>query len=100
MALSLDISTGQVDLGETKTLQVVCKSDGTAFAPTTLTAVFTPPTEANAVTRNKDDFDVASGHVYTTEVTFSEAGRWNIVVTAVDALGNVEKEKGNVIVHS
>lgn len=97
MALTLDISTGVVDLGDTKELSVTPKdSDGTAFDPTTLVAVFTPPS-GSATTYNKGDFTDTS-NVFTVNHTFHVLNEWSIKVTVTDANGNTEVETGKVVV--
>ena len=100
MALNISgVSSGRVDLGDTKTLSVTPKdSDGTAIAPTTLTAVFTPET-GTADTYDIDDFTLSSG-VYLLDHTFDVAGRWDIAVTAVDSASRTEVERYAIIVHA
>ena len=99
MAITIDISSGRIDEGETKTLNVTpLDENGDALVPTTLTAVFTPPT-GTETTKNIGDFTLVSG-VYSVNFTFNVAGLWKIVVTAVDGLSNTEIESGNVRVHA
>jgi nitrogen fixation protein FixH len=99
MAITVDISSGRIDVGETKTLKVTpLDENGDALVPTTLTAVFTPPT-GDATTKNKPDFALASG-VYSVNFTFGVAGPWKVVVTAVDGLSNTEIESGTIRVHT
>jgi hypothetical protein len=93
MAISLTgISSGQIDLGDTKTLTAI--PDAT---PSTLAAVFTPPS-GTADTYAIGDFS-ESGGVYSLAHTFDVAGRWHVKVTATDASGNSEVEDGYVYVH-
>ncbi len=95
MAITLDISTGQVDAGDTKTLNVHPKDvDGADVVPAALVAVFTPPT-GDATTKNLGDFSLASG-VYSVQFTFAIAGKWKIKITATDELGYTEVENGIV----
>jgi hypothetical protein len=93
MALSLSgISSGRVDEGDTKTLSAT--PDAT---PSTLVAVFTPPS-GSADTYAIGDF-TESGGVYSLSHTFDVAGRWHVKVTATDASGHSEVEDGYVYVH-
>jgi nitrogen fixation protein FixH len=92
MAIELNISSGKIDQGETKRLQVTPKDEaGDAMAVSALEAVFTPPT-GEATTYTLEDFS-GSGP-YTVAHTFDEAGIWRIAVTATDSEGKVEVERG------
>lgn len=98
MAISISgVSSGRIDKGDTKTLSVTpLDAAGAALTPSTLTAVFTPPSgSANATTKNIGDFTEASG-VYSVGFTFDEDGRWHIKVTAVGPSGDSEVEDGYV----
>lgn len=95
MAITLDISTGQVDAGDTKTLKVHPQDvDGNDVVPAALVAVFTPP-EGSATTKTIGDFTLAAG-VYSVQFTFPTVGKWTIKITATDGLGFTEIEKGIV----
>jgi len=96
MAITLNMASAEIRNGETKTLRVTpTDSDGEAVVLSTLTAVFTPPTVANAVTKNIGDFTL-SGGVYSLSFTFNEVGWWSVRVTGIDATNNTEIEPGRV----
>lgn len=104
MAITINIKTGVVDLGDTKELEITPKdSAGDAFDATELTAVFTSQS-GNATTYTHDGaggtetIPAPSSSVYTINHTFEELGEWSIGVTATDVNGNVEVETGKVLV--
>jgi len=93
MAIALDISSGQIDVGDTKILNVTpVDADGAVVVLTALSVVFTPATGV-ATTKTLGDFTLVAG-VYSVSFTFASAGRWNITITATDGAGQVEVEQG------
>lgn len=102
MALTLDISSGQVDVGDTKKLEVTPKDDaGTAIDVADLVVVFTSPAgtaTTYAIGASGEETEIGSpvASVYTILHTFSTAGVWRVKVTATDAEDNVEVESGYV----
>ena len=96
--IELNLSTGQVDEGDTKVLSVTPKDGGgNAVTPSALAAVFTPPS-GDAVTKDIDDFSQSSG-TYSLPFTFDTPGTWTITVTATDSQSRTEVETGRVYVH-
>ena len=102
MALTLNISTSQVDLGDTKRLTISPKDENDAgFDLTDLVVVFTPPSgtaTTYAVNATGDEVEISapSSNVYTIYHTFDERGPWDVKVTGTDSSGNVEVETGTV----
>lgn len=97
MAIAIDISSGQVDVGETKLLKVTPKDeDGAAVVLTALGAVFRAPDDTDT-TKAIGDFALNDG-VYSIAFKFTSAGRWKIIITATDAFSYVEIETGLVLV--
>lgn len=99
MSITISVSSGQIDKGDTKKLSVTpTDANGDAIVPTALAAVFTPPSGAeNATSKAIDDFTASDG-VYSLNFTFDEAGQWLLVITATDGSGNAEVERSPVFV--
>ncbi len=99
MAITIDISSGRVDEGETKLLKVTPKDeDDAAIVLVTLAAVFTAP-DGDETTKAIADFSLADG-VYSIAFKFTSAGLWGILITVTDAFGYTEIESGTVRVHA
>ena len=99
MAIDLNISSGQIDKGDTKTLRLVPKdADGNAITPQSITATFTAPSDDPASPSGdyaKADFQ-QDGDAWEVSHTFDEAGLWDVYVKATDASGNAEVETKKV----
>lgn len=95
MAITIDISSGQVDAGETKLLKITPKDeDDAAIVLDTLAAVFTAP-DGTETEKAIGDFALNDG-VYSIAFKFTAAGLWGILITVTDAFGYTEIEKGTV----
>lgn len=96
--MAIELSIDRIDKGDTKRLVVVVKDEsGSAFTPSSLTAVFTPQ-DGDPTSYSLEDF-TASGSAYVLRHTFNASGFWSVVVTATDSDGSTEVERGKVYVH-
>ena len=96
--MAIELIINRIDKGDTKRLVVVVKDEsGSAFTPSALTAVFTPPA-GDPTSYSLEDF-TASGSAYVLRHTFNASGFWSVVVTATDSDGSTEVETGKVYVH-
>jgi len=97
---TFDIDTGQIDVGDTKTLTVAPRDDGGSLVQLSSLTLEIEEAGGTTTTYALGDMTQQSGPTYDTEHTFTEAGIANFDVTVTDMGGRTERETATEYIHA